>query len=393
MFELFNSIEKSEGSPLASSAEPEIDHHFINLLAQSKYSKQLWLALPAQWQQICLEHFIRGEFFNLTAEHSWPSIVKSTATAIEPSKRIYLNESLATLLQQPDYNELLIDKSHSNLAIFSQANSLAIDGTHLELALQQFKTGLTLYRKTFVKGSYPCEISGLLYMVCLYASGTEADLKQLKTHKNWYNKQLGELSSTTQAIEFLLLAPEQVISFEQRLLHDTIANLQANPNALAPLFCLLLALIKHGSEEQINTLRDNSQLLSQLIHSSQQHQHWLGEQCTHLANWLTHDTPLPDTGLLQHFKRVPQWQRWLNEISKIDTPAQNERLVWQLDLTHLDLPLIQAKVQKHNSKGEWTKGRKVNIYDLDDDQYRHLLSPADHNLVQVISNYAGFVYS
>lgn len=62
MFELFNSIEKSEGSPLASSAEPEIDHHFINLLAQSKYSKQLWLALPAQWQQICLEHFIRGEF-------------------------------------------------------------------------------------------------------------------------------------------------------------------------------------------------------------------------------------------------------------------------------------------------------------------------------------------
>lgn len=393
MFELFNSIEKSEGSPLASSAEPEIDHHFINLLAQSKYSKQLWLALPAQWQQICLEHFIRGEFFNLTAEHSWPSIVQNTATTIEPSKRIYLNESLATLLQQPDYNELLIDKSHSNLVIFSQANSLAIDGTHLELALQQFKTGLTLYRKTFVKGSYPCEISGLLYMVCLYASGTEADLKQLKTHKNWYNKQLGELSSTTQAIEFLLLAPEKVISFEQRLLHDTIANLQANPNALAPLFCLLLALIKHGSEEQINALRDNSKLLSQLIHSSQQHQHWLGEQCTHLANWLTHDTPLPDTGLLQHFKRVPQWQRWLNEVSKIDTPTQNERLVWQLDLTHLDLPLIQAKVQKHNSKGEWTKGRKVNIYDLDDAQYRHLLSPADHNLVQVISNHAGFGYS
>jgi len=67
-------------------------------------------------------------------------------------------------------------------------------------------------------------------------------------------------------------------------------------------------------------------------------------------------------------------------------------VIWQLDTTHLDLPLIQAKVQQLNAKGEWTKGRKVAVHDLDASQYKTALTAADKSLVQVVYNHAGFGY-
>ncbi|WP_405630064.1 DEAD/DEAH box helicase [Pseudoalteromonas sp. Ld20] len=371
--------------------ERDLDPHFVNLLGQSRFSKQLWEVLPEQWQQACLVHFIRGQFFNLHESQSWPSLLSNPTLECERKQRVYLNESMAVLLQKNDYDELLIDKSDQLLATFIEPNINAINGNQLDVTIAQYKSALTVFRKQHGKGVYPGEITGLLYMTCLFASGTATDLKQLLTIKKWYHKHFGELSYISQASDYLLDS-DPIVHFKDYRISSTLEYLLANPNALPALFSLLLALVKHSKDEQINELRGNTALLTKLVSYAQQQSHWLGEQCLTLANWLRDDTPLPDQGLLQHFKRVPQWQRWLDEVSQIEPPKQNQRVVWQLDLTHLDLPIIQPKVQQLNNKDEWTKGRKVNVHDLDNAQYLPALSEADRSLIQVIYNHAGFGY-
>ncbi len=394
IYTLIASVEHIEPSAALALEEQDLERHghFITLLAQSTHSNALWQSLPEPWQQLCITLFIRGQFFNLSGEHSWPKLIQHTTLAVAPHTRVYLNESVATLLQQPSYAELLTAQSERDLAIFTQANNTAIQGEHLDTALMQYKSALTRYRKQFGKGNYPAEISGLLYCVCLYAKGTEADLRQLNSCKKWYDRQFGALSHSSQAVEFLLLSCDSVARLKLSFWLDNLNYLLANPNAQAPLFCLLLALIKYATDEQVNQLREHTRLLKQLGEYSNQHQHWLGQQCALLTHWLINDTPVPEQGLLQHFTRTAQWQRWLDEISQLDSPQQVERLVWQLDLTHLDLPLIHAKVQKINSKGAWSKGRKVNIDELGYRQYQSLLSEADANLVQVIANHSGYGY-
>ncbi|MBB1366795.1 DEAD/DEAH box helicase [Pseudoalteromonas sp. SR44-5] len=389
---LFNDLDraKSGKKPLPSDLSLELDSAFVNLLAQSPYSEQLWQCLPEQWQQLCLDNFIRGQFFNLTSERAWPTLIAKALPTTELRKRIYLNENLAILLQEDNFAELLDDKRDRVLATFYEANTNAIKGEFIDIALIQYKSALTAFRKNFGKGIYPTEITGLLYTVCLFISATAADIKQLNTCRKWYQKNLGELSHPSQAIDYLL--EEDLANYQNHRLSNSLSHLLGNPNALAPLFCLLLAIIKNATDEQVNHLRGDTELLEQLNSAISAHQHWLAEQCQHLVNWLSDDTPLPNTGLLQHFTRVPQWQRWLNDISQIDTPTAQQRIVWQLDLTHLDLPLIQAKVQQLNAKGEWTKGRKVNAQELAYNQYQDALTSADHNLVQVLNNHAGFGY-
>lgn len=387
---LFNDINRAESGkkPLSGDLSFELDRHFVNLLAQSPYSEQLWQCLPEQWQLLCLDDFIRGQFFNLTSEHAWPNLIAKTLPATELKKRIYLNENLAILLQKNNFAELLADKRDRVLATFYEANTNAIKGECIDVALLQYKSALTAFRKNFGKGIYPSEITGLLYTVCLFISATAADIKQLNTCRKWYRKNLGELSHTSQAIDYLL--EDNLATYQNHDLSNSLNNLLSNPNALAPLFCLLLAIIKNATDEQVNHLRGDTELLKQLNSAISAHQHWLAEQCQHLINWLSDDTPLPNTGLLQHFTRVPQWQRWLNDISQIDTPTAQQRVIWQLDLTHLDSPLIKAKVQQLNTKGEWTKGRKVNTLELTYNPYQDALTSADRNLIQMLTTNVGF---
>lgn len=393
MFYLFDSQKQKPKSSLQFKIdfEKEVDYQFITLLAQSTYSHQLWQNLPVQWQHACAEHFINGQFFNLTGDIPWPLIAKDNAYNIDNSKLIYLNESLAVLKQNSHFDELLHDKSDRALAQFIEVNQNAIEGAPLDALEIQYKNALKAYRKKFGKGSYPAEITGLLYTVSLFAGNTSAGIKQLETIKRWYRKNLGELSHSHQAIEFLVES-EQISTFKDYRLIKILEQFISNPNALAPLFCLLLALIKNATDEQINNLRAHDALLNQLIDAIKPHQHWLGEQCMYLALWLKEDTPFPSNGLLTHFTRVAQWQRWLDDISHLEEPKSEQRVTWQLDLTHLDLPLIQAKVQQINAKGEWTKGRKTNIHELDYAQYHEALTDADRKLIQVISNHAGFGY-
>lgn len=393
MFHLFDSQKQKAKSSLQFKVnfEKQADNQFITLLAQSTYSHQLWQALPIQWQHACLEHFIRGQFFNLTGDKPWPLMAKDNLSTIDNDKRIYLNESLSALMQNKHFDELLYDQSERVLAQFIEVNQNAMEGVSQNILETQYKSALKAYRKRFGKGCYPAEITGLLYTVSLFAGNSIAETKQLETIKRWYSKNLGELSHSYQAIEFLVES-EQLSRFRDYRLVNFIEQLISNPNALAPLFCLLLALVKHGTDEQINDLRAHGALLNQLITAIKPHQHWLGEQCMHLALWLKEDTPLPSTGLLTHFTRVAQWQRWLDDVSQLEEPKSDQRVIWQLDLTHLDLPLIQAKVQQVNAKGEWTKGRKTNIHELDYGQHQEALTEADRKLIQVISNHAGFGY-
>ncbi|MCF6146311.1 MULTISPECIES: DEAD/DEAH box helicase [Pseudoalteromonas] len=369
----------------------EIDFKFINLLAQSQYSSQVWHCLPTQWQQLCLENFISGQFFNLSEEPAWPTLVSQASPALLTRTRIYLNENLALLLQDNHFAQLLDDKRDRVLATFVEANTNAIKGNCIDVALIQYKSALTAFRKLFGKGIYPAELSGLLYSLCLFISGSAADLKQLNTCNKWYKKNLGELSHASQAIDYLL--EEDLAHYQHHRLVSSLHYLLNNPNALAPLFCLLLAIIKNATDEQINQLRGETALLTQLKSTVSRQQHWLATQCMHLVNWLSDDTALPSSGLLQHFTRVPQWQRWLDEISQINTPTCQQRIIWQLDVTHLDLPIIQAKVQQLNTKGEWTKGRKVNAHELIYSQYEDALTSADRQLIQVLNNHAGFGYN
>ena len=390
---LFNYIhrDQTDKPQLPGDLSQAIDFQFINLLAQSKYSSQIWHCLPQTWQQLCLENFIRGQFFNLTEAPAWPTLVSQASPALPTNTRIYLNENLAVLLQDNTFAQLLDDKRDRVLSTFFEANSNATKGGVIDVALLQYKSALTAYRKTFGKGIYPSELTGLLYTLCLFISGTAADIKQLNTCSKWYKKNLGELSHASQAIDYLL--EEDLASYQHHRLTSNLGYLLNNPNALAPLFCLLLAIIKNATDEQVNHLRGDTELLTQLKTAVSQQQHWLAAQCVHLANWLSDDTPLPNTGLLQHFTRVPQWQRWLDDISQINTPTSQQRVIWQLDVTHLDLPIIQAKVQQLNAKGEWTKGRKVNAHELEYSQYEDALTSADRHFIQVLNNHAGFGYN
>jgi len=372
------------------NASQELDDHFLNLIAQSLYAQQLWQVLPKQWQQECLGYFIRGQFFNLTVQPGWPELVKSSPL-LERDFRLYYNENLGVLLQKHKFDQLLKDKSDWLLGYFLEANNTAIGGSYPDIAIMQYKSALTRFRKVFGKGRYPSEITGLLYTLSLFTNGEPADFKQLETCKKWYHKHLGEHSYTSIALDYLLDS-DPIAQFQSHRLAKRLEHLIANPSAIAALFCFLIALVKYAEDKQINELRAQPELLTQLIATVAKHQHWLGEQCMHLANWLNDDTPLPTTGILQHFERVPQWQRWLEEVSQIEQPQTSQRVIWQLDTTHLDLPLIQAKVQQLNAKGEWTKGRKVAVHDLDASQYKTALTAADKSLVQVVYNHAGFGY-
>ncbi|WP_283708876.1 DEAD/DEAH box helicase [Pseudoalteromonas prydzensis] len=390
---LFDHISRTQnGKPqLLKDLSQAIDFNYINSLAQSQYSSQVWHCLPQQWQQLCLENFIRGQFFNLTATPAWPTLINQANPALTRHTRIYLNENLAVLLQNNNYAQLLDDKRDAVLATFFEANTNTIKGESIDVALIQYKSALTAYRKQFGKGIYPGELSGLLYTVCLFISGRPADVKQLNTCQKWYKKNFGEFSHANQAIVHLL--EDDLASCEKHRLYNDLYRYINNPNALAPLFCLLLAIIKNATDEQVNHLRGDTELLTQLKTAASQQQHWLAEQCSHLVNWLSDDIPLPSTGLLQHFTRVPHWQRWLNEISQIDTATATQRVIWQLDVTHLDLPIIQAKVQQLNAKGEWTKGRKINAHELSYSQYEDALTSADRLFIQVLNSHAGFGYN
>ncbi len=372
------------------NASQDLDEHFLVLLGQSCHALQLWPFLPKQWQQECLAYFVQGQFFNLTVEPAWPELVKSSSQ-FDAKTRLYYNENLGALLQKQRFDNLLKDKSDWLLGNFLEANNNAIDGSCPDIAIVQYKSALTRFRKAFGKGRYPSEITGLLYTLSLFTSGEPADFKQLETCKKWYHKHLGELSYTSIAIDYLLDS-DPIAQFKDYRLISRLENLIANPSAIAALFCFLIALVKYAEDKQINELRAHPELLKQLIDAVAQHQHWVGEQCLHLAKWLNDDTPLPKSGILQQFERVPQWQRWLDEVSQIEQPQATQRVKWQLDTSYLDLPLIQAKVQQLNAKGEWTKGRKVAVHDLESSQYQAALCAADKNLVQVIYNHAGFGY-
>ena len=392
LFMLFSYIRQQHDSvKMPKDLSQEIDFQVINLLAQSQYSSQVWHCLPNAWQQLCLEHFIRGQFFNLSEQPAWPALISQAAPALAAHTRIYLNENLALLLQDKRFTQLLDNQQDAVLTTFIEANSCAIEGESIDAALVLYKSALTAYRKQFGKGSYPSELTGLLYTLCLFISGSAADIKQLNTCRKWYRKTFGELSHACQGIDHLL--DDDLAHYQHHRLAGSLSYLLNNPNALAPLFCLLLAIIKNASDEQINRLRDDTQLLTQLKTAANHQQHWLAEQCTHLVNWLSDDIALPSTGLLQHFTRVPQWQRWLNEISQIDTATATQRVIWQLDVTHLDLPIIQAKVQQLNAKGEWTKGRKINAHELSYSQYEDALTSADRLFIQVLNSHAGFGYN
>ncbi|MBE0379948.1 DEAD/DEAH box helicase [Pseudoalteromonas prydzensis] len=392
LFMLFSYIrQQHDTAKMPKDLSQEIDFQVINLLAQSQYSSQVWHCLPNAWQQLCLEHFIRGQFFNLSEQPAWPALVSQAAPALAVHTRIYLNENLALLLQDKRFTQLLDNQQDAVLATFIEANSCAIEGESIDGALVLYKSVLTAYRKKFGKGSYPSELTGLLYTLCLFISGSAADIKQLNTCRKWYKKTFGELSHACQGIDHLL--DDDLAHYQHHRLAGSLSYLLNNPNALAPLFCLLLAIIKNATDEQINSLRDDTQLLTQLKTAANHQQHWLAEQCTHLVNWLSDDIALPSTGLLQHFTRVPQWQRWLNEISQIDTPTAQQRVIWQLDVTHLDLPIIQAKVQQLNAKGDWTKGRKVNAHELSYSQYEDALTSADRQFIQALNSHAGFGYN
>lgn len=393
MFYLFSADKPVSDSGLELNIDfaNEVDYKFITLLAQSKYSRQLWQALPNRWQQACAEYFISGQFFNLTGDAPWPTIAKNRDFSITNDRLIYFNENLATLKQIDGFNELLPDRSDRVLSQFSEVNQNAVEGVSFDILDIQYKSALKAYRKKFGKGLYPGETTGLLFMVSLFASNTSAAIQQLKTLQKWYKRHFGELSHSHQACEYLV-ENEQLSTLKDYRLTNRLEQLIVNPNALAPLFCFLLALIKSASDEQINELRAKPALLSQLVDAITPHNHWLGEQCMHLALWLKDDTPLPTTGLLQHFTRVAQWQRWLDDVSQLEEKKADQRVVWQLDLNHLDLPLIQAKVQQINAKGEWTKGRKTNIHELNYSQYDEALTNKDRHLIEVISNHAGFGY-
>ena len=196
--------------------------------------------------------------------------------------RIYLNENLALLLQDKRFTQLLDNQQDAVLAIFIEANSCAIEGESIDAALVLYKSALTAYRKQFGKGSYPSELTGLLYTLCLFISGSAADIKQLNTCRKWYKKTFGELSHASQGIDHLL--DDDLAHYQHHRLAGSLSYLLNNPNALAPLFCLLLAIIKNATDEQINRLRDDTQLLTQLKTAANHQQHWLAEQCTHLVN-------------------------------------------------------------------------------------------------------------
>ena len=63
LFVLFSYIrQQHDSAKMPKDLSQEIDFQVINLLAQSQYSSQVWHCLPKAWQQLCLEHFIRGQF-------------------------------------------------------------------------------------------------------------------------------------------------------------------------------------------------------------------------------------------------------------------------------------------------------------------------------------------
>lgn len=372
------------------NAEFDLGEQFVHLLGQSKFAHPLWQILPAQWQQECLIHFAHAQFFNLAAPVPWLTLVKS-CDGMNDLTRDYFNENLAVLLQNNQFDELLNSHSDRQHAIFLEANTLAISGHSTETALANYKSALTRFRKVFGKGCYPAEITGLLYTLTLLISGSTADIKQLTTCKKWYHKHFGEHAYTSIGVDYLLDS-DPIAHFAGYRLINRLSNLISNPNAIGALFCFLIALVKYANDEQINELRGQPTLLKQLLETLEPHSHWLGQQCVYLAHWLYDDTPLPSEGVLRHFARVPQWQRWLDEISHINEKKATMRVIWQLDLTHLDLPLIQAKVQQLNAKNEWTKGRKVAIHDLENGQYEPALTEADIKLINVIYNHAGFGY-
>ncbi|MDP2633355.1 MULTISPECIES: DEAD/DEAH box helicase [unclassified Pseudoalteromonas] len=372
------------------NAEFDLGEQFVHLLGQSQFANALWQILPKQWQQECLIHFTHAQFFNLMAPNPWPTLVNS-CDGMSEHTRYYFNENLAILLQDKQYDELLDSQADWQHALFLEANTLAIKGDAPETALTHYKSALTRFRKRFGKGYYPAEMTGLLYTLSLLINGSAADMKQLTTCKKWYYKHFGEDAYTSIAVDYLL-DNDPISHFPSYRLVNRLNNLMANPNAVAALFCFLIALVKYANDEQIDELRGQSALLKQLLNTLADHSHWVGEQCLHLAKWLFDDSALPNEGILQHFSRVPQWQRWLDEVSQINEQKDTMRVIWQLDLTHLDLPLVQARVKQLNAKNEWTKGRKVAIHDLKNEQYQAALTEADINLIDVIYNHAGFGY-